>query len=219
VGVTLINTDGMAFIGPGSEWFWTALSGIVLAITFIAIYRQLRLQRSQAAIEGLNKIEQEYSSERLVRHALELCLAQRAGADPADLPQHAASPILNYWERVGSLARHGHLDLDLLWEGGSGFYCQSDWVRLAPTIRKGRGEAHNPQLAEHFEWLADAMAAKAQRLGVELDDPARQAARLDQSIATCQATIRTEESLRTVMVGSPGRRKTASRPTTVTAEG
>lgn len=20
----LINTDGMAFVGPGSEWFWTA---------------------------------------------------------------------------------------------------------------------------------------------------------------------------------------------------
>jgi hypothetical protein len=36
----LINTDGMALIGPGSEWFWTAVSGIVLAVTFIAIYRQ-----------------------------------------------------------------------------------------------------------------------------------------------------------------------------------
>jgi hypothetical protein len=35
--VKLINTDGMAFIGPGSEWFWTALSGLVLAVTFIAI--------------------------------------------------------------------------------------------------------------------------------------------------------------------------------------
>ena len=31
----LINTDGMAFIGPGSEWFWTAVSGIVLAVTFL----------------------------------------------------------------------------------------------------------------------------------------------------------------------------------------
>ena len=29
----LINTDGMAFIGPGSEWFWTAVSGIVLVVT------------------------------------------------------------------------------------------------------------------------------------------------------------------------------------------
>jgi len=33
----LINTDGLAFIGPGSEWYWTAMSGLVLAVTFFAI--------------------------------------------------------------------------------------------------------------------------------------------------------------------------------------
>ena len=42
-----MNTDGMAFIGPGSEWFWTALQFTALAITFIAIYRQLRAQHLQ----------------------------------------------------------------------------------------------------------------------------------------------------------------------------
>jgi hypothetical protein len=45
--VTLINTNGMAFLGPGSEWFWTALQFIALAITFYAIYRQLRGQQEQ----------------------------------------------------------------------------------------------------------------------------------------------------------------------------
>jgi hypothetical protein len=40
----------MVFIGPGSEWFWAALSGIVTAVTLIAIFRQLRLQRSEGAI-------------------------------------------------------------------------------------------------------------------------------------------------------------------------
>jgi hypothetical protein len=45
--VKFLNTNGMAFVGPGSEWFWTAVSGLVLAGTFIAIYRQLRLQRRQ----------------------------------------------------------------------------------------------------------------------------------------------------------------------------
>ena len=51
-GVKLINTDGLAFIGPGSEWFWTALSGIVLAVTFLGIYRQLRIARSANAFGG-----------------------------------------------------------------------------------------------------------------------------------------------------------------------
>ena len=43
--MTLINTDGMALIGPGSEWFWTALQFTALAVTFYAIYRQLRAQQ------------------------------------------------------------------------------------------------------------------------------------------------------------------------------
>jgi hypothetical protein len=45
--VKFINTDGAAFVGPGSEWFWAAVTGLVLAGTFVAIYRQLRLQRLQ----------------------------------------------------------------------------------------------------------------------------------------------------------------------------
>ena len=58
----LINTDGMAFIGPGSEWFWTALSGIVLAVTFFAIYRQLVLARGASAREQLESLDREWSS-------------------------------------------------------------------------------------------------------------------------------------------------------------
>ena len=47
--MTLINTEGLALIGPGSEWFWTALQFTVLATTFIAIYRQLQAQHVQMA--------------------------------------------------------------------------------------------------------------------------------------------------------------------------
>jgi len=142
--VKLINTDGMAFIGPGSEWFWTALSGIVLAVTFLAIYRQLSLQRSAGAIEQLNRIEQEYQSERMLRVALELAEARHAGIDPAHLPQVAVVALVNFWERVAILARRGDIDLELLWEGGSGFYCQGDWVRLLPWIEQKRTEDENP---------------------------------------------------------------------------
>ena len=49
----LINTDGMAFIGPESEWLWTALTFVTLSVTFIAIYRQLKAQQLQLA-QGLS---------------------------------------------------------------------------------------------------------------------------------------------------------------------
>jgi hypothetical protein len=73
--VQFINTDGMAFIGPGSEWFWTAISGLVLIVTFIAIYRQLRIMRSAAAFAQLDAFEREHGSERMKRFELEVLVA------------------------------------------------------------------------------------------------------------------------------------------------
>ena len=57
-GVTIINTDGLVLFGPGSEWLWFMLQFLALVTTFYAIYRQLRLQASQSAVEqveGLNR--------------------------------------------------------------------------------------------------------------------------------------------------------------------
>ena len=42
-----INSNGMAFIGPGSEWFWTMLQFTALTVTSVAIFRQLRAQHVQ----------------------------------------------------------------------------------------------------------------------------------------------------------------------------
>ena len=123
----LINTDGLAFIGPGSEWFWTALSGIVLAVTFFAIYRQLRLQRSQGAIEQIAAFTREWNSERLLMHRRTVLIALRDGDDPAVLPEGAASSVGNYWEGIAALVRAGHLDRDLLWNQ-YGTAAQSWWV-------------------------------------------------------------------------------------------
>jgi hypothetical protein len=201
--VKFINTDGMAFIGPGSEWFWTAVSGIVLAVTFYAIYRQLRLQRSQGAIEQVGRIEAEYDSERFSRLHLEILLALRDGVDPANIPMNAAFEIANFWEGVGSLARHGHLDLQLLLESGSVVSCQSDWVLLAPLLTKVGRERESPAMGEHFVWLVGRAEAWARKAGLRLDDANRQAARLEERIANFEAAIRTREALRAVTMVVP----------------
>jgi hypothetical protein len=49
--VKVINFEGMSFFGPGSEWFWGMTEFAVVAITLLAIYRQLRAQRSSNALQ------------------------------------------------------------------------------------------------------------------------------------------------------------------------
>ena len=198
----LINTDGMAFIGPGSEWFWTAASGIVLAVTFIAIYRQLSLARGTSAREQLESYDREWTSERLARCKLEVLLARRDGDDPADVPHSAAVQISGFWEKTAALVRGGYLDPKLLY-GFNGGACPVWWVALTPWVRKLRTLAEDPTELHGFEWLAGAMAEMDRRGGASVVTETWLASQLDSRIAGFQEQLGYEQALRTVIVASP----------------
>ena len=209
----LINFDGMAFIGPGSEWFWTAVSGLVLAITFIAIYRQLRLQRSQGAIDQLDRFHREWTSERMLRHQRDAWVARRDADGPTSVPAAAFYALANFWEKVGALAQGGHVEPKLLWDlfGNEIWEC---WTLVAPRIKAYQEKNHDPSAFEHFEWLAGVVyrfepsgAWVLNQEGVRATAPAR--------IASLQGLIDVEQSLRTVVIVSPEGRPPAP-PTAVT---
>jgi hypothetical protein len=203
VGVKFINTDGMAFIGPGSEWFWTALSGLVLAITFIAIYRQLRLQRGQGAIEQIEAFLREWNSERLLSYRLNVLVALQGGAEPAHLPDAAAQTLANYWEGIGTLARAGHLDRRLLWDN-HGNSCQAWWGYVGPQCMATRARLEDPGVYENFEWLAAAMDAMDRRAGRRVVyNEALLTGLLDGGVTNLRERLRIERSLRTVIIAPP----------------
>jgi hypothetical protein len=197
--VKLINTDGLALIGPGSEWFWTALSGIVLAVTFLAIYRQLRLQRSTAAIEQLNDIIHEWSSERLARAKLTILVALDTGTDPSALPNRSVSEVGFYWQRVGYLVRGGHVDRQLVYRN-LGNQVQAWWALLFPGEAAAESRDATPGWPD-FAWLASDAAAIDAKYGVDQGlDPASLKAELPSMIEHFREAIELEESLRTVTV-------------------
>jgi hypothetical protein len=193
--VTLINTDGMAFIGPGSEWFWTAISGIVLAVTFLAIYRQLAIARGATAFAQLGALADEWQGERLTRKRLGVLLALRDGDEPGDIPDSQASAVANFWEKVGALARAGHIAPSLIAEGFGG--TQLWWTSLAPWVTKVRIEDANPAFWEHFEWLAETMVRIHPESAIDQEALDRS---LEQRIAANEADLRDLEALRTVTV-------------------
>jgi hypothetical protein len=194
----LINTDGMAFIGPGSEWFWTALSGLVLAVTFIAIYRQLRLQANSVAIDQLTEFEREWDSERLLRCQLAVLLELQAGVDPANLTEGPAHFIFNFWERIAALARGGRIDPKLLTSvnGGVGEWW---WAVLNAYVMNGRVHL-GPTFGDAFEWLNGVVSKVNRASGIYDFDKIGD---VDADIAAIEWRIRIEEELRAVRVGPP----------------
>jgi hypothetical protein len=214
--VKLINTDGMALIGPGSEWFWTALTGIVLAVTFLAIYRQLTTARNAAAYEQLDAFERELASERMLRFELTVLVAVREGVDPTHLPGAAAWGIMKFWEQVGALCRRGHVDADLLGEG-SGTLVGLWWLVLAPYALQVRSE-RGPAWYENFEWLAEVMAANERRSGSPTMDQTQFTKILDPMIDRIRHAIEIEQELRSAVAlpndaigAAPGRPALAAR--------
>lgn len=199
-----IDTEGMAFIGPGSEWFWTALSGIVAAVTLIAIYRQLKLQRGQGAIEQIDAYRREWYSERLLSYQLTLLVALQDGADPAHVPDAAGGTLSNYWEGIAALARAGHLDRRLLWDY-YGNTCQVFWGYLGPYCRAARARVGDPSIFENFQWLSGEMDAMDRGAGrsVKYSSDAVLLSGLDVRVDSTREHLRIAQSLRTVILASP----------------
>ena len=67
----LINWSGAIF-GPGSEWLWSFAQFVVVAVTLVAIYRQLRLQAREGAIEQVTEFRREAYSEQMLQYGLDV---------------------------------------------------------------------------------------------------------------------------------------------------
>ena len=196
----IVSADPLVFIGPGSEWFWTAVSGLVLAVTFFAIWRQLRVQASANAFAQVAAFDAELHSERLVWATYDLLSSLADGTPPANVPTGAASAIANHWESVGLLVRGGHLDRRLAYTSMS-YEVQHDWATLAPFAARIRAATGMSAIYEHFEWLASEMAGiDRARGGVIVFDDAYLANLRPESLESLRDRIRIFERSKVVYV-------------------
>ena len=193
-----INTNGLSLVGPGSEWFWTALSAIAVIVSLLAIYRQIRLQTDVKETQQLNELAKDWESERIQRLRLAVFLGVKDGKPVREIG--AAWRIAGFWDLVGGLARAGHVSSDMISEtlGGDVVFW---WANLSPFIREVRIERGVPTGFEHFEWLADRM--RRSRHDHSHNEKPLTPERLDEFISDEREAIALEEALRTnVPLGS-----------------
>lgn len=78
----IINTDGMAFLGPGSAWFWALLQVAVLGATGLLVLAQLRAIRTANALSELRGFPARWDSPRMSRARLGAATRLRNASDP-----------------------------------------------------------------------------------------------------------------------------------------
>jgi len=167
--VQFINTDGLSFIGPGSEWFWTALSGIVLAVTFVAVFRQLRdnakLLRSQAHYNALHLLDRPW--EMLIEHGDLSVVVSRVDATPesasdSEWARYFAYSAMQFngWEYCYYQYRDGSIPKEL-WLGTDAAF--RGFIRTKPGLARAWSESRH-FYEEPFRSLVDqAFKAEAER--------------------------------------------------------
>ena len=163
--MSVLNTEGLSLFGPGSEWFWSMLQFVVVAVTLLGIYSQLRLARSANAFAQLDALDTELRGEQLTRRRLSCLITLRDEGPTADLAE-ARLPRLRVLGRTGSLARAGHIEASMLREA-IGPSCQAWWALLAPSLLREREADGDPTEWAHFEWLAGEVDRLGRRQGVK----------------------------------------------------
>ena len=148
----------------------------------------------------VNKLAADWDSEYATRQTLEIYRALQGNAIAAEVPEGAATYLINYWERAAGLVRAGHLDRSLVYDY-MGSRRQWWWTALSPNTRRARVEAADSTIGEHFEWLAGLMARmdSEAKVGVPYDDE-HVLSTLDRRIQNAQERLRNAEDLRAVIV-------------------
>lgn len=98
------TNEGLALVGPGSEWFWIALQFFALAGTLYAIYRQLRAQQIEIQESTKAQLSLGYNNAILLgQRPLEMLVQGETLAKIADVG-YATPEKLNavQWARFGN---------------------------------------------------------------------------------------------------------------------
>jgi len=106
----LVNWQG-ALIGPGSEWFWAAAQFVVVVVSLLGIYRQLRSQGAANAVQRIETLEGEWSSPRMAHARLVLALHLKYDSDDR-VGFFKARPVLDFIVNLGNLNDWGFLSLE-----------------------------------------------------------------------------------------------------------
>jgi hypothetical protein len=202
VVVKFVNWEDSALFGPGSEWFWSMASFVVVVVSLGGIYRQLRAQGSANAVQRIESLQGKYDSERMAyaRLALALDLKYEEGSGRTF---EKGRPLLDFFANVDDLYGAGYLSVEEI-ASSWGRSIQIWTALLAPTVEHQRELEGVPDLYDTSR-LSSALVALEAKRGtppLRLDD-SRLSELLGYAIESNTALLRFEQTWKSGVIPTP----------------
>jgi hypothetical protein len=200
--VEIVNWEGSALFGPGSEWFWSMASFIVVIASLGGIYRQLRAQGSANAVQRIESLQGQYDSERMAYARLALALDLKY----EERSRHTfekARPLLDFFANLDDLHEAGYLSVAEIWNSW-GRSIQVWTALLASTVERQRELENAPELYDGSRLLSALLAFGAKRTTPPVNlDAAKLSEYLDYAIESNAAMLRFEHEWKSGLIPAP----------------
>jgi hypothetical protein len=162
--VEIFNLDEAAIFGPGSEWLWTMVTGLVLGLTGFAIFRQLSAQRFGNELSYQKSLNDEWQSPAMKRYRLAALMDIARGKPEVSL---AMQQVGDLFEEFAYLQNHGLLETDWGIDLSSTNLQRWWWGMAAPRVARAREQ--DPRQWREWERVATDMRDRDRKAGTALD--------------------------------------------------
>jgi hypothetical protein len=99
---------GWVLVGPGSEWFWSMVGNVVLVVTLVGLYLQLRADRATRTFAQAQALEEAWSRRPFQVQRLQALIALD-GRPVEDGMPHEATAVMAWFDRLGMMVRKGYI--------------------------------------------------------------------------------------------------------------
>lgn len=150
---TLWQSLAPSILGKHSSWFWQMSEVVVLTITLVFIYYQVRLSRFTGMFETLTNMRNHWNSRAMMDFRRRTCENHLRNSKRILMPE---GEVLGFFEDMGLLLRKGALDKEIIWNSYS-YYIEHYWSILDPNIKEFRASSKDNTWYENFAELREQM--------------------------------------------------------------
>ena len=144
-----------------TEWFWSMIQAIVVLVTLVFIYRQVRLQTATHVVQTLGAIHQRWAEDAMLRARHSVCSRYLAETFEFD---GVSEYIAEFMEELGSYVKINAVPPDVMWDAQS-WYIEHYYFMFKVGIDLVRKNYHDETLYSNTESLFSQMTAHSKLVG------------------------------------------------------